>query len=131
LKTLPGTTAEAIVAGLGLAACLWFGGGCVKSSVDRALGSDARGYFCPGCNAKFYTEFDVIADVCPHCKTNAIREVVGFVCSIDQHATLAPRGRGAVPCEQCGKPASKLSLPREAELKAWNAVRRTKAEVAP
>ena len=129
--TLPDNTARALVAGFGLAACLWFAGGCFKSSVDRALASDARGYFCPGCKTKFYTEFDVIADVCPQCKSNAIREVVGLVCSNDQHITLAPRGRGAVPCEKCGTPASRLSLPREAELKAWNAVRKTKAEVAP
>ena len=129
--TPSGTTARTLVAGFSLAACLWFAGGCVKSSLDRALASDARGYFCPGCKTKFYTEFDVIADVCPQCKSNDLREVVGFVCTLDQHVTLAPRGRGAVPCEQCGKPASKLSLPREAELKAWNAVRKTKAEVAP
>ena len=129
--TPPGTTAQKLVAGLGLATCLWFASGCVKSSVDRALASDARGYYCPGCKTKFYTDYDVIADVCPQCKSNDLREVVGFVCSFDQHTTLAPRGRGAVPCEKCGKPASRLSLPREAELKAWNAVRKTKAEVAP
>ena len=127
----PGTAVQTLVAGFGLAACLWFAGGCGKSAVDRALVSDARGYFCPGCQTKIYTEYDVIADVCPQCKSNDLREVVGFVCSTDQHTTLSPRGRGAVPCEQCGKPASRLSLPREADLKAWNAVRKTKSEVVP
>ncbi len=125
------TTAQTLVAVFGLAAGLGFAGGCGKRAVDRALASDARGYFCPGCNAKFYTEYEVIADVCPLCKNNDIRVIVGFVCSSDQHTTLSPRRHGAVPCEKCGKPASRLSLPREAELKAWNAVRKTQAEVAP
>jgi len=116
---------------LALAVCLGFAGGCGKSFVDRALASDARGYFCPACKTKFYTEYDVIAEACPQCKSNDLREVVGFVCSTDQHTTLAPRGRGAVPCEKCGKFSSRLRLPREAELKAWHAVRKTKAEVAP
>ena len=129
--TLVSITAQRLVAGFGLAGCLWFAAGCGKSPVDRALTSDARGYFCPGCNAKFYTEYAVIADACPQCRSMDIREVVGFVCAIDQHTTLAPRGRGAVSCEKCGKPVSRLSLPREAELKAWHAVRKTRAEVAP
>src|SRR5262245_29532607 len=129
--TPSGTSAQTFVAGFALAACLWLTGGCGQSSVDRALASDARGYFCPGCKTKFYTQFDVIANVCPQCKSNDLREVVGFVCALDQHVTLAPRRRGAVPCDQCGKPASRLSLPREVELKAWNAARKTKAEVAP
>ena len=126
-----GITAQGFIGCLGLAVCLGFAGGCGKSSVDRALASDARGYFCPGCRAKFYTAYEVVAAVCPQCKSNDIREVVGFVCSLDQHTTLAPRGRGAVPCEKCGKPASRLSLPREEELKTWQAVRKTQAEVAP
>ena len=74
--------------------------GCGKTSVDRALESDARGYFCPSCQARFYTAFDVIANVCPQCKTNDILEVVGYVCA-GGHVTLAPRGRG-VRCGQCG-----------------------------
>jgi prepilin-type N-terminal cleavage/methylation domain-containing protein len=57
--------------------------------------------------------------------------VIAIIAILDQHTTLAPRGRGTVPCERCGKPASGLSLPREAKLKAWNSVRKTKAEVAP
>jgi len=129
--TPSGTIAQGLLSVFGLVFWLGFAGGCGKSPVDRALTSDARGYFCPGCNAKFYTEYAVVADACPQCRSMDIREVVGFVCAIDQHTTLAPRGRGAVPCEKCGKPVSRLSLPRETELKAWHAVRKTRAEVAP
>src|ERR1044071_7637844 len=119
------TTARALVAALGVTACLGFVAGCGKSPVDQALVSDARGYLCARCKLRFYTDYSVIADVCPQCKSSDIREVAAFVCSTDRHATLAPRGRGAVLCEKCGKPASSLSLPRETELKAWNAVRKT------
>lgn len=105
--------------------------GCGRNAVDRALESDARGYFCPGCKTKFYTDYDVIADVCPQCKSYDIREVVGFVCAEDSQVTLAPRGRGAMPCEKCGKPSSSLKLPAESDLKAWGAVRKTKSEVSP
>jgi hypothetical protein len=105
--------------------------GCGKSAVDKSLESDARGYFCPGCKTKFYTEYSVIADVCPQCKSYDIQEVIGFVCSFDNHVTLASRGGSAPSCEKCGKPASTASLPRESQLKAWNATRKSKAEVSP
>jgi hypothetical protein len=55
--------------------------------------------------------------------------VVGFKCPADNHVTYAPRGRGFVACEQCGKVTNALSIPREAELKAWGAERRSAAEV--
>lgn len=113
-----------------LAGC-WFLTGCGRSAVDKSLESDARGYYCPGCKTKFYTEYKVIADVCPQCKSYDIQEVLGFVCSSDNHVTLAARGSGASPCEKCGMPGATASLPRESHLKAWNATRKSKSEVSP
>jgi hypothetical protein len=115
----------------------WFTGllfltaiGCGKGQVDQALESDARGYFCPKCQAKFYTRSDVFADVCSQCKSPEILDVVGVVCAADQHMTLLPRGRGAIRCERCGKPANAMALPREKDLKNWGAIQKSKAEVS-
>ncbi len=103
--------------------------GCGKSRVDQALDSDANGYNCPDCRTKFYTEREVFANHCPQCKQPRIQQVLGFVCPADQHVSVAPRGRGALACEQCGKPTQGVSIPREKDLKAWGASKRTAAEV--
>jgi hypothetical protein len=103
--------------------------GCGKSQVDQALDSDANGFLCLGCQTKFYTERKLFPDFCPQCKQSNIQPVVGFVCAADRHVTLAPRGRGFRACAQCGQSTSALSIPREADLKAWGAARKTRAEV--
>lgn len=104
--------------------------GCGKSKVDQALESDANGYQCLGCKTKFYTSRDVFADVCPQCKKPNIAPVVGFVCSNDQHVTIAPRGRGFLACEKCGRSTSALMIPGEKELQIWGATKRAKNEVS-
>lgn len=103
--------------------------GCGKSQVDQALDSDANGYLCLKCQAKFYTNRRVFPTRCPACKQPNIEQVMGFVCDADKQMTLGPRGRGALPCEKCGKPASALALPRERDLKAWGAALKSEAEV--
>lgn len=123
---LPGTGAG-IVPLLALMVCL--GCGCGKSQVDQALDSDANGFLCLDCKAKFYTDREVFANHCPACRKANIEMVVGFNCPADKHVTHAPRGKGFVACEQCGKVTSALSIPREAELKTWGAEHRTSAEV--
>ena len=40
------------------------------------------------------------------------------------------RGPGFLPCEVCGKTTQSLSIPREADLKAWGAPKKTKTEVS-
>jgi DNA-directed RNA polymerase subunit RPC12/RpoP len=113
-----------------LAAGLAILNGCGKSKVDQALESDANGYQCVGCKTKFYTDRKVFPNVCPQCKQGNIAPVVGFVCSADQHVTIAPRGPGFYACKQCGKMTSALMIPGEGELKAWGASKKTKAEVS-
>lgn len=120
-----------LIGAISLLTCFWIATGCGRSAADRSLESDARGYVCQGCKAKFYTDYEVIADICPQCKSYDIHDVVGFVCAADSHVTLAPRGRGAMPCEKCGKPASSLKRPAGSDLKAWGAARATKAQVSP
>ena len=103
--------------------------GCGKSAMDQALDSDANGFVCPSCKARFYTDRDVFPTRCPQCQKIKVEMVLGFVCPDDKHVTYAPRGHGSASCEECGKSTSSLSIPREAELKAWGATKKTKSEV--
>jgi len=111
-----------------LGTCLLLAG-CGRGAVDRALDSDANGYQCLQCRAKFYTARDVFADFCPACRSSDIQPVVGFVCAADGHVTLAPRGRGFLRCERCGKTTSSLSIPKERDLQAWGAARKSRQDV--
>jgi DNA-directed RNA polymerase subunit RPC12/RpoP len=106
-----------------------YGPGCKKSAIDQALESDANGYVCRSCKAKFYTDRSVFANQCPNCKSADLLQVVGFVCAADGHVTVGPRGTGSMACEQCGKVTSGLSVPRETDFKAWGAGKKTRAEV--
>lgn len=104
--------------------------GCGRSAVDAALEPEARGYLCSACTNRFRTDAEVFADACPRCGSVELLEVVGLVCPKDGTATLAPRGRFAVPCRQCGGPTSGLRLPTAADLDAWGAPLRTRADVS-
>lgn len=103
--------------------------GCGKNQVDQALDSDANGYVCLKCQAKFYTERTVFPTRCPDCRKPNIEQVLGYVCEADKQVTLGPRGRGALACGKCGKATMALSLPRKSDLKAWGAAKKTEAEV--
>lgn len=103
--------------------------GCKKNSIDSALNSDANGFVCSKCSAKFYLPSDIFPGHCPQCKAPDIDMVMGYVCGVDSHTTIAPRNKRGGACEKCGKVTTVLSLPREADLKAWGAVKRTYAEV--
>jgi hypothetical protein len=104
--------------------------GCGKGSVSKALQSDANGYVCSACQARFYTDRSVFADRCPQCRNVAIQPVLGYLCPADQHTTLAPRGRVNVRCEKCGGATSGLSIPGEKEYQAWGAAKKSKNEVS-
>ena len=104
-------------------------GGCGKSPEDAALDSDANGFICMDCKTKFYTDRKVFANYCPACRKPGIEMVVGFVCAADSHVSYGPRGKGALACEQCGKRASSLTIPKESELKLWGAVHKNGSEV--
>jgi len=105
---------------LGLAMILAVGG-CGRQSDDAALDSDANGFLCLDCTEKFYTDREVFANRCPACQKGRVEMVLGFVCPSDGEVTYAPRGRGSLACGKCGKVTGSLTIPREAELKAWGA----------
>lgn len=111
------------VAGLAL------GSGCRKNAIDQALESDANGYVCGKCNARFYTAREVFPIHCPQCKEKDILQVVSYICAADKHATVSPRGRAGMPCEKCGKPTAGMGIPREVDLKAWGAAKRSGPEI--
>jgi Zn finger protein HypA/HybF involved in hydrogenase expression len=105
------------------------GAGCHKNAAEESLSSDANGFFCQQCSAKFYTSAGFYADHCPQCKSSDLRPIIGFVCYKDHHTTLTPQGPKSIACEQCQALATGLKMPRESELKAWGAVKKTPAEV--
>jgi len=117
--------------------CSWIAGcllvlaglDCGPHRDDAALDSDANGFLCLDCQAKFYTDRMVFANHCPACQKPRVEMVVGFVCPADGEVTYAPRGRGALACQKCGKVTNRLTIPRELELKAWGAEHKTAAEV--
>ncbi len=103
--------------------------GCNEAEVDQALDSDANGYVCLACKAKFYTARKVFPTRCPDCKKPNIEQAVGFVCQADKQMTIDSRGHRSVPCKQCGATTAGLGIPREVDFKAWGAGLKTEAEV--
>ena len=103
--------------------------GCMKSEADAALETDANGYLCQNCRAKFYTDRKVFADICPGCKSFQLSQVVGFSCSEDNHITVAARGSGFTSCEKCQRNISNLVIPKEEDLTHWGAAKKSKTEV--
>ena len=102
--------------------------GC-KDKTEESLDTDANGYVCMKCAARFYTVRDVFPNTCPKCKQGDIEQAMGFICSEDKQMTLGPRNRRSMPCEKCRKPATGLVIPREADLIKWGAQKKTAAEV--
>lgn len=103
--------------------------GCGKGSVDNALNSDANGFVCAKCPAKFYLPADTFPGHCPKCKAPDITMVIGYVCEADKQVTIAPRSKRGGVCGKCGKTTTVLSLPREADLKAWGGEKVAAADV--
>ena len=100
---------------------------CKKDTAAEAMDSDANGYVCLKCGAKFYTDRSVfIGPKCPKCQEESLMNVVGYYCEKDQHLTIRP-GRGdrqGPVCEQCQTPLNNaMRSPREKDLLAWGATR--------
>lgn len=114
-------------------ALIWLGvllGGltaCKKDASFSALETDANGYVCLKCGAKFYTERTVfLGPQCPQCKESALTQTVGYYCEKDQHVTIrASEGdrQGAI-CEKCqAHLVNAMKAPREKDYKAWGATK--------
>jgi phage FluMu protein Com len=103
-------------------------GGCERHDGFAAIETDANGYICRHCGAKWYTDSQVFLDLkCPKCQTDSLNETVGFLCSKDHHLTIEPRVPGLPTmsvCEQCNAVLKNaMYLPREKDLVAWGAIK--------
>jgi len=102
--------------------------GCKKDVSFDAIETDANGYLCLKCDAKFYTDRKVFMDSkCPKCQQDSVMDVIGYLCSKDHHLTIRPRvsgPKGAAVCEQCGAHLQNAMVsPREKDLKVWGAIK--------
>ena len=102
--------------------------GCSKDPALAAIESDAYGFQCLKCQAKFYTDRkSPLGAKCPKCQQDSIEDAVGYWCEKDQHMTIRPRvsgPAGASVCEKCGTSLKNaLVSPREKDLKAWGATK--------
>ena len=101
-------------------------GGCAKSGDMTVIETDAHGYLCQKCGAKFYTDRKVFLESkCPKCQQYTLVDVVGYMCQKDNHLTIRPRvsgPEGAAICEVCGAHLQNAMVsPREKDLIAWGA----------
>lgn len=91
--------------------------------------TDANGYLCSRCDAKFVTSVAVIAEFCPACQSPEIKPIIGFVCEKDKATVLAPSDSSSVKCSQCGATLAGIRLPQEKDFRAWGATPKKKSEV--
>jgi DNA-directed RNA polymerase subunit RPC12/RpoP len=101
--------------------------GCKKEAGLEALETDANGYLCLKCGAKFYTERTVfMGSKCPQCNQDALTQTVGYYCEKDQHLTIraAEGDRQGALCEKCqARLVNAMKSPHEKDYKAWGATK--------
>ena len=105
-------------------------GGCSKDVGTQSLETDAHGYICLQCRAKFCTEQKVFLESkCPKCQQETLADVTGYWCEQDRHLSIRPKVSGpdgAAVCEKCGKALKNAMVsPREKDLLAWGATKTT------
>jgi DNA-directed RNA polymerase subunit RPC12/RpoP len=103
--------------------------GCGKPAKPAAAAAEVAGYLCSSCKGKFYVEQTVVPEFCPQCKGTGLQQLLGYVCATDGHLTLNIRRSKPLPCEQCGMQTSSFRRPTTAELEAWGALKKEKADV--
>ncbi len=122
----PGLRRLACLVGV-FALVAFVGVGCKRDVANEASDSDANGYLCTKCDAKFYTDRSVfIGPKCPKCGEDTLVEVVGYRCAKDQFVTMrSARGDArSVVCEKCqASLANSMFLPRAKDLQAWGATK--------
>ena len=107
-------------------------GGCSKDPSLEVIDTDAHGYLCQHCGAKFYSgRKEFLESKCPKCQQYTLVDVIGYMCRKDDHLTIRPRvtgPQGAAVCEVCRMPLKNAMVaPHEKDLIAWGAIK-TKPE---
>jgi transcription initiation factor IIE alpha subunit len=99
---------------------------CKKEGLD-ALETDANGFLCLKCGAKFYTERAIfMGSQCPQCKENTLTQTVGYYCEKDKHLTIraSENDRQGPVCEKCqARLVNAMKSPHEKDYKAWGATK--------
>ena len=103
-------------------------GGCGKDPAMAAIETDAYGFQCTKCQAKFYTDKkSPLGSKCPKCQEDYIQDAVGYWCEKDKHMTIKPRvptSEGAAACEKCGASLKNAMIsPKQKDLVAWGATK--------
>jgi len=100
---------------------------CNKDAGLAAIETDANGYVCLKCGAKFYTERTVfMGSKCPQCNQTTLAQTVGYYCEKDKHITIRARegDREGVVCEKCqAHLGGAMKEPLEKDYKAWGATK--------
>lgn len=109
-----------------LASLLVMLSGCGKDPSTQSIETDAHGYLCLKCNAKFYTGArEFLESKCPKCQQDTLADVTGYWCEKDRHLSIRPRisgPAGASTCDQCGQTLKNAMVsPRQKDLVAWGA----------
>ena len=96
----------------------------------QSIETDAHGYLCLQCGAKYYTEQKVFLESkCPKCQQDTLSDVTGYWCEKDKYLTIRPTVRGpagAAICEKCKQSLKGAMVsPREKDLLAWGAAKTT------
>ena len=102
--------------------------GCGKDPAMAAIESDAYGFQCMKCKAKFFTDRkSPLGSKCPKCQDGYLEDATGYWCEKDQHMTIRLRvagPAGASVCEKCGAELkNSMIAPHEKDLKAWGATK--------
>jgi hypothetical protein len=100
-------------------------GGCSQRADMSTIETDAHGYLCQKCGAKFYTgRREFLESKCPKCQQETLVDVVGYMCQKDNHLTIRAKVASASECEVCGVLLkNSMVSPREKDLKAWGATK--------
>jgi hypothetical protein len=107
--------------------------GCSEDPALDSMQSDANGFMCTSCGAKFYTaRKDYMEAQCPKCDQYTVQDVIGYNCVKCKHITLRPKvagPAGAAICEKCGAHLQNAMVsPRQTDLVAWGAVKYNKTK---
>ena len=103
-------------------------GGCGKDPALAAIESDAYGFQCLKCKAKFFTgRKSPLGSKCPKCHEDYIADAIGYWCEKDKHLTIRLKvsgPEGAAVCEQCGATLKNAMIsPKQNDLVAWGATK--------
>jgi Zn finger protein HypA/HybF involved in hydrogenase expression len=125
--SIRGFGSKLLAAALAVVAALHLSG-CTKDPAQAAIESDAYGFQCLKCQAKFFTDRkSPLGSKCPKCQQDYIEDVIGYWCEKDKLMTIRPKisgPGGAAVCDKCGGSLKNAMIsPQQQDLLAWGATK--------